>query len=248
MKVRLWLQRGAAALVLGAGLNFSAASQAQTYDLVGDFGSSAFAYGSGTNGSIFSAFTNTTFNCFGAAGVTCDNNSNNGYPFVAKNNSGSSVTYFNTNSLSFQSNSGGAGTDALIRFTAPSTGTYTISGFSSAEDPSGGQGQSISIFSSVGGISTSLYSTTVTGGYQVSNPFSNLTALLGAGDTITFGTGNGNGDNRFKTSGIEATIQLLPTVVGAVPEPASWAMMIVGFGLIGAGIRYRQRRTVLRYI
>lgn len=34
----------------------------------------------------------------------------------------------------------------------------------------------------------------------------------------------------------------------AVPEPATWAMMIVGFGMIGAGLRYRKRRTVLRYI
>lgn len=35
---------------------------------------------------------------------------------------------------------------------------------------------------------------------------------------------------------------------GAVPEPASWAMMIVGFGMIGAGVRYQRRRTVLRYL
>ncbi|WP_254602705.1 PEPxxWA-CTERM sorting domain-containing protein [Sphingomonas bacterium] len=34
----------------------------------------------------------------------------------------------------------------------------------------------------------------------------------------------------------------------AVPEPASWAMMIVGVGLIGAGLRDRQRRAVLRYV
>jgi hypothetical protein len=27
-----------------------------------------------------------------------------------------------------------------------------------------------------------------------------------------------------------------------VPEPATWAMMIVGFGLVGAGLRLRRRR------
>ncbi|MBY0583571.1 MAG: PEPxxWA-CTERM sorting domain-containing protein [Sphingomonas sp.] len=32
--------------------------------------------------------------------------------------------------------------------------------------------------------------------------------------------------------------------VAAVPEPATWAMMIVGFGMIGAGIRSRKRQTV----
>lgn len=42
-------------------------------------------------------------------------------------------------------------------------------------------------------------------------------------------------------------VAISSSVAGAVPEPASWAMMIVGFGLIGAGKRYRQRRTVLRY-
>jgi hypothetical protein len=29
---------------------------------------------------------------------------------------------------------------------------------------------------------------------------------------------------------------------GAVPEPASWAMMIVGFGLVGATRRHRDQR------
>ena len=35
------------------------------------------------------------------------------------------------------------------------------------------------------------------------------------------------------------------TIGNAVPEPATWAMMIVGFGLIGAAARRRQSvRTV----
>ena len=33
---------------------------------------------------------------------------------------------------------------------------------------------------------------------------------------------------------------------GAVPEPASWAMMVAGFGMLGAGMRHR-RRTAPRY-
>ena len=31
---------------------------------------------------------------------------------------------------------------------------------------------------------------------------------------------------------------------GAVPEPATWAMMLIGFGAIGAAIRRRQLQTV----
>jgi hypothetical protein len=30
-----------------------------------------------------------------------------------------------------------------------------------------------------------------------------------------------------------------------VPEPATWAMMLVGFGMVGATSRYRRRKTVL---
>lgn len=39
-------------------------------------------------------------------------------------------------------------------------------------------------------------------------------------------------------------VQVLASVNGAVPEPASWAMMIAGFGLAGAALRRRQRVSV----
>ena len=35
--------------------------------------------------------------------------------------------------------------------------------------------------------------------------------------------------------------------VQAVPEPASWAMMIAGFGMIGAALRFPRRSTTLAY-
>ena len=34
--------------------------------------------------------------------------------------------------------------------------------------------------------------------------------------------------------------------IGAVPEPATWAMMILGFGAVGAGLRHR-RSQVIRF-
>jgi len=38
------------------------------------------------------------------------------------------------------------------------------------------------------------------------------------------------------------------TVVGGpVPEPASWAMMILGFGMVGGAVRYRNARTRLAF-
>lgn len=36
-------------------------------------------------------------------------------------------------------------------------------------------------------------------------------------------------------------------VQSAVPEPATWAMMLVGFGLTGAAMRHRRRRTSITF-
>ena len=38
-------------------------------------------------------------------------------------------------------------------------------------------------------------------------------------------------------------IQVLPGSIGGVPEPASWAMLIAGFGLVGASARRRRAVT-----
>lgn len=48
------------------------------------------------------------------------------------------------------------------------------------------------------------------------------------------------------TSGVAADIrQVRISGVGVVPEPASWAMLISGFGLIGGSLRSRRRRPAL---
>ncbi|MBD8549019.1 PEPxxWA-CTERM sorting domain-containing protein [Sphingomonas sp. CFBP 8760] len=36
-------------------------------------------------------------------------------------------------------------------------------------------------------------------------------------------------------------------ISSVVPEPATWAMMIVGFGMLGAATRYRRRPTTTGY-
>ncbi len=45
------------------------------------------------------------------------------------------------------------------------------------------------------------------------------------------------GYNRYLTSGS------VSAVAGAVPEPATWAMMIAGFGLVGAAMRRRAAKV-----
>ena len=50
-------------------------------------------------------------------------------------------------------------------------------------------------------------------------------------DTITFG------------AGFEKLVFSANAVSGAVPEPATWLMMIVGFGMVGASIRSKRRQS-----
>jgi PEP-CTERM motif len=46
--------------------------------------------------------------------------------------------------------------------------------------------------------------------------------------------------NRFALSFIDIT-------TASVPEPATWAMMLFGFGAAGGAMRYRRRRTTMAY-
>lgn len=85
--------------------------------------------------------------------------------------------------------------------------------------------------------------------------FDNGTNYLGTNANRTFsvdkstaasvwliGAGRGTGSNdSFKLSSVNVT--------GAVPEPATWAMMLVGFGGIGFAMRRRKSRgvTTVRY-
>jgi hypothetical protein len=46
----------------------------------------------------------------------------------------------------------------------------------------------------------------------------------------------GNAQQAFEIDNVSFT--------AAVPEPATWAMMLVGFGMVGAASRYRRRRTI----
>jgi hypothetical protein len=46
------------------------------------------------------------------------------------------------------------------------------------------------------------------------------------------------------TTNVNGKFKLLSDATPAVPEPATWAMMIAGFGLIGASMRRRQKVSV----
>lgn len=67
--------------------------------------------------------------------------------------------------------------------------------------------------------------------------FFNVTANLAANKNLV-------GFEIFGTTPGPAYLDDFTINVGAIPEPASWAMMISGFGLIGAAARRRPRVTM----
>jgi PEP-CTERM motif len=62
------------------------------------------------------------------------------------------------------------------------------------------------------------------------------------GDTGTTFTGI---NTSYLNNNAYTWAKFAPAVASAVPEPATWAMMIVGFGLVGGSMRLRIRRRAL---
>lgn len=75
-----------------------------------------------------------------------------------------------------------------------------------------------------------------------SNP---LRALDATASTLTI-TFNATGDSAFSSSATLATSLAEPTIA-AVPEPTTWAMMLVGMGLVAGTARYRRRSVTARF-
>lgn len=66
-----------------------------------------------------------------------------------------------------------------------------------------------------------------------------------AGTFVTFEDLDTNEGTDFNYGDIGFVFtNVTPVATNAVPEPATWAMMIVGFGLTGAALRNRRRRTL----
>jgi hypothetical protein len=69
---------------------------------------------------------------------------------------------------------------------------------------------------------------------------------IGNSYTVGFILSNPNvGDDPslIDPSGLRVTAS--DAVVGGVPEPATWAMMLIGFGAIGIAMRFRRRRPLV---
>jgi uncharacterized membrane protein YgcG len=100
---------------------------------------------------------------------------------------------------------------------------------------SGGGPAFVPLGANIPGAAPVLSSPTPTSGGAAGGP-----GTSGPGAIGTF-PGGGGSSGGGSISGPNNLVVPAPPPVGAVPEPGSWALMILGFGLIGSGLRRSQR-------
>ncbi|MES2288402.1 MAG: PEPxxWA-CTERM sorting domain-containing protein [Pseudomonadota bacterium] len=91
---------------------------------------------------------------------------------------------------------------------------------------------------------TSLGSVTVTNGITRTNALTSLAGsnlAVAAGDVLSFRFSKTAGQQFGSLAGIGAVVDFTPRATAAVPEPATWGMMILGFGAVGMSIRRRKQ-------
>jgi PEP-CTERM motif len=234
------------ALVVSSGV-----ARAATYDALNDFSitsgnpNGVWSYGEGDVGT-------TSFNPFTVNGNDPTNPAraifwrstvlNDGAPAIIKNTLGTafsaSTAVFPTNVLDIHP---GINDDVIIRFTAPTAGTYTYAGLFETLDFQAPTGIIGEIYKN----GQQLFSQEVVG-----NPAADQTKLLpgeeidfsgsidlAQGDILSFAA-NRDGNYLFDSTGFDVTI------TEGVPEPSTWAMMLLGFAGIGA-MTYRRRASAI---
>lgn len=129
----------------------------------------------------------------------------------------------------------GSAQNVLTTFVAPTTATYLITLALSVQDNSP-SGVNIFRFTNEGGMVQGGVLGSLGSG-NLSQTFQGSVHLL-AGQYVGFGINPGASYNN-DSIGVNFTLSSMP----GVPEPAEWALMLGGFGVLGTAMRRRRIRT-----
>ena len=204
-------------------------------------GGTAFIYGEanpatpGTSGTFFSANTN----CFIDNSICLQAAADHDVPGFTKGGS-PAVQYNGSVNVPNDRLLGHPDDDSdltFIAFVAPTAGTYLLNAVFNLQD------------NTPSGIDISLIRTTNAGLPLIFTPVSSLLTVgdtytytqsvtLLASEAIGFGVGN-RGSYNNDSFGVNFS--------ATVPEPATWAMMIGGFGLVGGALRRRRHQPSVSF-
>jgi len=157
-----------------------------------------------------------------------------GFPVVLANNTGSTVNFSSwslpTDMLNLHPDPTGIESD--VRWTAPSSGTYSIAGLFEGVDPSGPTTTDVHVLLN----GSSLFSDNISS-YLVPSAFSFLESLS-AGDTVDFAVGFGtDGNYLFDSTGLAGSI----TAVSPAPTPEPATLFLLATGLAAISSRRKKK-------
>jgi hypothetical protein len=214
------------------GLSAASSMAGQIYDVTADYqtssnGSGVWSYGYSPLGGT--GYSLVAFDQSNTVAWSMSNYSTLGTPAIWLNTAPYSQYGVAPGQLSLHPGPAAGGDFTLVRFTAPTIGTYKISGQFFAGD--GGSMNGSVVLD--GNINAPLqYFANTTDG-----SIFNLNSMkLKKGETIDFAVGN-NGSFYSGNTPLSASIQITP-----VPEPETYAMLLAGLGLIGAAVTRRKAK------
>ncbi len=226
-------------LAVAAGaLVVASAASATTWDAFSSFngtnGAGGFTYGSYDGATqAFTPFTGDAGGCGGLIdGVICLDGGSSSLPAAFKTTEGahqSGTVLVPADALILHPGPD-AGEDSAVFFTAPTSGVYkiTVSTFVADVNPSG-----VLIYGLEDGFSDVFLTSLGANNASFSGVY---TGFLNANQKIGLGV-DYDGVYYNDSTGVNFTIS-------TVPEPAAWALMLVGFGGLGAAMRTRRRMAV----
>jgi PEP-CTERM motif len=175
--------------------------------------------------------------CAGGAGSSCidlDGSTNDSGTIVSRNSYAFNAGDLITLKFDMSGNQRNSSSDqffAQFLFSSPTAANgYTFGGaFGSVNIGNLGATNGISSFATIGGAT----------GFQTYS----LAFRAGNAGSLKFGFGQGFGTG-VTTDNQGPLLDNVNFSIAAVPEPTTWAMLILGFGLIGSAVRQRKAATV----